>query len=217
MNFQNKLTDFEEKLERLFENVDSLSMDIKLKGMVKQNNHLDSGSLGNYNNNNNVNFKNTETISVSVELMEMKLKFDHLVKDFDLIKKTFKTQQLPQQQNHNGNHPGEKKEKSKIKDNNSSVKTDDIQRINEKVDEIYDQITLLKERNLVFDFNLEAKISKDDIERLNKQHTLELEKLQIKMVETIKSSDKNKNSNDNYSNNSNNAFDKVELVRIILC
>ena len=69
----------------------------------------------------------------------------------------------------------------------------------------------------MFDFNLEAKISKDDIERLNKQHTLELEKLQIKMVETIKSSDKNKNSNDNYSNNSNNAFDKVELVRIILC
>ena len=80
-----------------------------------------------------------------------------------------------------------------------------------------EQIALIKEKNLVYDYNIETKINRDELEHFKKQNIVDMEKSQSKIIETMKNADKNKTSSDNNSNsNSNTAFDKVELVTYLL-
>jgi hypothetical protein len=150
--------------------------------------------------------------------MELKLKFENLLKDFDLLKKGYKTQQH-QQQILEITSNGEKKEKNKtkIKTNEENIKSDEIGKLNLKINDLNEQIALIKEKNLVYDYNIETKINRDELEHFKKQNIVDMEKSQSKIIETMKNADKNKTSSDNNSNsNSNTAFDKVELVTYLL-
>ena len=150
--------------------------------------------------------------------MELKLKFENLLKDFDLLKKGYKTQQHQQQiLDITGNGEKKEKNKTKIKTNEENIKSDEIGKLNLKINELNEQIALIKEKNLVYDYNIETKINRDELEHFKKQNIVDMEKSQSKIIETMKNADKNKTSSDNNSNsNSNTAFDKVELVTYLL-
>ena len=203
------MIEFEEKIEKLFEHINTLSVDIRLKNMVKQN-YQDTGKT--------LSHDMTSSELINVEVMELKLKFENLLKDFDLLKKGYKTQQHQQQiLDITGNGEKKEKNKTKIKTNEENIKSDEIGKLNLKINELNEQIALIKEKNLVYDYNIETKINRDELEHFKKQNIVDMEKSQSKIIETMKNADKNKTSSDNNSNrNSNTAFDKVELVTYLL-
>ena len=203
------MIEFEEKIEKLFEHINTLSVDIRLKNMVKQN-YQDTGKT--------LSHDMTSSELINVEVMELKLKFENLLKDFDLLKKGYKTQQHQQQiLDITGNGEKKEKNKTKIKTNEENIKSDEIGKLNLKINELNEQIALIKEKNLVYDYNIETKINRDELEHFKKQNIVDMEKSQSKIIETMKNADKNKTSSDNNSNSkSNTAFDKVELVTYLL-
>ena len=119
------MIEFEEKIEKLFEHINTLSVDIRLKNMVKQN-YQDTGKT--------LSHDMTSSELINVEVMELKLKFENLLKDFDLLKKGYKTQQHQQQiLDITGNGEKKEKNKTKIKTNEENIKSDEIGKLNLKI------------------------------------------------------------------------------------
>ena len=201
MNFQNKMSDFEDKIDKLYENYNSLSMEMKLKSIAQ-------AVTTTMNDPNIISKEDANSAKFYVELTEYKMKYDNLAKDYDLFKKNYKVHNQQQQQQQFTN-PVEKKEKSVKNETVSFVKNEEFEKITSKIEMINDQINSLKEKNIIVDFNLDSKVSREEIEKVNKQMSMEIDKFQVKINESFNKIESKAKPSDSGTNP-----DKVELVSI---
>ena len=202
INFQNKISDLEEKSEKLFEMNSSMSVELKVKGAGQIVQQDQGGSISK---------EDAANAKLYLEITEAKAKLENLQKDYDMFKKSVKNQ-MQQQQQLSLNPGNEKREKLSSKDVLKGT-SEEIDKFNNKILEIKEQIQLLKDKNLVTDFNIEGKIGRDEIERLNKLHQMEFEKIQLKVMEALNKVDQKIKALNSADQTNKGSFDKVELVR----
>lgn len=206
-NFVNKMSEFDDKVEKLFENLNALSMEIKLK-IISQNPQIVTTQA--VFDPKIISKEDANSANLYFEFTEYKLKFESLTKDYEGFKKNYKSQNQVQQIQQLIANPGEKKEKIVRKEILTNTKNEELDLVMSKIDKINEQIFLLKDKNIIVDYNMDSKVSKEDIDKINKQMTLEFEKFQLKLLND--NSGKNEGKNNKNIQNSPN-LEKDELVK----
>jgi len=201
-NVQLKISEIDEKIDKINEIINEVSIGFKMKSFngqmdVQEFNHISNGDPSN-------------SGKLFLELTELKLRFESFTKDYELFKRNYKNQMnFNQEQDPTFT---EKKEKTKTGMNNNS-KSDEIEKISEKLKEYEQEITNLKDKYAVIFYSIEEKVSKDDLDRMNKNQTVETDKILLKVNEMMSRVD-NKLKGFNMEGQTENGHNLVELVKL---
>ena len=190
-------------MDKLNETLNELSVGIKMNSF---NGHTNSHELGS----NNFRDDGSNSGKVFFELTELKLRFENFTKDYDLFKKNYKNHINSNQVQENTNQ--EKKEKDK-KGKSNTINPEEIEKIFEKITLFDNEISNLKEKSTVIFYSLEEKICKDDLDRIIKTNSIEIDKLAIKVNELMNKSDNKLKGMLGEGGQNENGPDMVELVK----
>lgn len=200
-NFQTKITEIDEKIEKINEIINEVSIGFKLKSYENNTNIQEASYIPNGDNSN--------SNRLFLELTEIKLRFENFTKDYDQFKRNYKNQiNFNQDQE---SFPSEKKEKVKS-GNSNNLKAEDIDKISDKLKEFEQEISNLKEKNAVIFYSIEEKIGKDELERINKNNSMEIDKVLLRVNEMMNKVDNKLKGNNMGEGQMGSENNLIELV-----
>ena len=201
-NVQSKISEIDDKIDKINETINEVSIGFKMKSYngqmdVQEFSHTPNGDSSN-------------SGKLFLELTELKLRFESFTKDNELFKRNYKNQMNSNQEQES--NFTEKKEKTKTGMNNT-LKGEEIEKISEKLKEYEQEISNLKEKYAVIFYSIEEKIGKDDLDRINKSHTMETDKILLKVNEMMNRVDNKLKGFNMGEGQSENGHNLVELVK----
>ena len=196
----------------MYENINELAIEVKMKNMNTNNNQFPPVE-GVHNMVVDQSGEKT-TNRFSPDVTELRLRFENLSKDYEIFKKSCKSQ-LQQSLEMNSSVP-EKKEKAKAENSNSSKSEENVS-ISEKIKGFEQEMLSLREKSSLAFIELEKKIAKEDFEKAQKAQTNELDKFYTRISEMMNRVEKKLNGV-NFGENEkfDTGFNLVELVHYLL-